>query len=79
VGDRRLSNRPLPEDKVQAEWHTYVRRLKTALSGSDVEFFKYGYFPSSPTRSQNRETRGAESLKSAYNDRERKARPPDSS
>ena len=34
-----------PMDKVQAEWHTYVRRLKTALSGSDVKFFKYGLLP----------------------------------
>jgi hypothetical protein len=32
-----------PVDKVQPEWHTYVRRLKTALSGSDVKFFKHGH------------------------------------
>jgi hypothetical protein len=34
-----------PVDKVQLEWHTYVRRLKTALSGSDAKFFKYGRLP----------------------------------
>jgi hypothetical protein len=34
-----------PVDKVQGEWHTYVRRLKTALSKGDVQFFKYGHLP----------------------------------
>ncbi len=34
-----------PVDKVQGEWHTYVRRLKTALSKDDVQFFKYGQLP----------------------------------
>ena len=29
-----------PVEQVQAEWHAYVRRLKSALSGSDLEFFK---------------------------------------
>jgi hypothetical protein len=29
-----------PMDTVQAEWHAYVRRLKAALAGSDLEFFK---------------------------------------
>ena len=29
-----------PVDTVQAEWHAYVRRLKAALAGSDLEFFK---------------------------------------
>jgi hypothetical protein len=32
-------------DKVEGEWHAYVRRLKTALAGSDVNFFKYGQLP----------------------------------
>jgi hypothetical protein len=27
-------------ETVQAEWHAYVRRLKAALAGSDLEFFK---------------------------------------
>jgi len=34
-----------PADQVQGEWHAYVRRLKTALSRSDVRFFKYGQLP----------------------------------
>lgn len=34
-----------PVDKVQAEWHDYVRRLKTALAGADVRFFKTGQLP----------------------------------
>lgn len=34
-----------PVDKVQVEWHTWVRRLKKAISGSDVKFFKYGQLP----------------------------------
>jgi hypothetical protein len=29
-----------PVETVQAEWHAYVRRLKAALAGSDLEFFK---------------------------------------
>ena len=29
-----------PVDTVQAEWHAYVRRLKAALAGNDLEFFK---------------------------------------
>ena len=29
-----------PVDTVQTEWHAYVRRLKAALAGSDLEFFK---------------------------------------
>jgi hypothetical protein len=29
-----------PVNKVQSEWHTYVRRLKAALAGSDLGFFK---------------------------------------
>jgi hypothetical protein len=29
-----------PVEKVQAEWHPYVRRLKDALAGRDLEFFK---------------------------------------
>jgi hypothetical protein len=33
-----------PLDKVQAEWHAYVRRLKLALVKGDVQFFKYGQF-----------------------------------
>jgi hypothetical protein len=34
-----------PVDKVQAEWHAYVRHLKMALSKGDVRFFKYGQLP----------------------------------
>jgi hypothetical protein len=34
-----------PVDKVQAEWHAYVRRLKAALARSDVRFFKTGQLP----------------------------------
>ena len=34
-----------PVEQVQAEWHTYVRRLKEALSGKDVRFFKSGKLP----------------------------------
>jgi hypothetical protein len=34
-----------PVDKVQAEWHAYVRRLKAALASSDVRFFKTGQLP----------------------------------
>jgi hypothetical protein len=34
-----------PVDKVQSEWHAYVRRLKAALSKGDVGFFKYGQLP----------------------------------
>ena len=29
-----------PGEAVQAEWHAYVRRLKAALAGSDLQFFK---------------------------------------
>ena len=29
-----------PVETVQPQWHAYVRRLKAALSGSDLEFFK---------------------------------------
>ncbi len=31
-----------PVDKVQGEWHAYVRRLKAALAGNDLEFLKSG-------------------------------------
>jgi hypothetical protein len=34
-----------PVDKVQSEWHDYVRRLKTAIARSDVRFFRYGQLP----------------------------------
>ncbi len=34
-----------PVDKVQVEWHDYVRRLKTAISNGDVKFFKSGQLP----------------------------------
>ena len=34
-----------PADKVQTEWHTYVRHLKAALAKSDVRFFKSGQLP----------------------------------
>jgi hypothetical protein len=27
-------------EQAQSEWHAYVRRLKAALAGSDLEFFK---------------------------------------
>jgi hypothetical protein len=36
-----------PVAKVQPEWHAYVRRLRTALSSSDVRFFKSGQLPES--------------------------------
>ena len=36
-----------PVDKVQGEWHAYVRRLKAALAGNDLEFLK------SPKRSRS--------------------------
>ena len=42
-----------PVDKVQVEWHAYVRRLKQALSSSDVRFFKYGQLPG-PTNTTSR-------------------------
>jgi hypothetical protein len=29
-----------PVDTVQAEWHAYIRRLKAALAGGDLGFFK---------------------------------------
>ena len=29
-----------PVETVQPEWHAYVRRLKAALAGRDLEFFK---------------------------------------
>ncbi|MDR3460406.1 MAG: DUF1570 domain-containing protein [Verrucomicrobiae bacterium] len=29
-----------PVDQVQTEWHDYVRRLKAALAGKDIKFFK---------------------------------------
>ena len=29
-----------PVDTVQAEWYAYVRCMKAALAGSDLEFFK---------------------------------------
>jgi hypothetical protein len=29
-----------PVETVQPEWHACVRRLKAALAGSDLEFFK---------------------------------------
>jgi len=34
-----------PVEKVQGEWHSYVRRLKAALAGTDVEFFRTGQVP----------------------------------
>ncbi|MCX6930092.1 MAG: DUF1570 domain-containing protein [Verrucomicrobia bacterium] len=34
-----------PVDKVQVEWHSYVRRLRAALAGGDVQFYKYGRLP----------------------------------
>lgn len=34
-----------PVDKVQNEWHAYIRRLKTAISKGDVRYFKYGQLP----------------------------------
>lgn len=34
-----------PVEQVQAEWHAYVRRLKAALSGKDVSYFKTGKLP----------------------------------
>ena len=29
-----------PVDTMQSEWHAYVRRLKAALAGNDLGFFK---------------------------------------
>jgi hypothetical protein len=34
-----------PVEKVQVEWHSYVRRLKAALGGGDVRLFKEGRLP----------------------------------
>jgi hypothetical protein len=34
-----------PVEKVRGEWHTYVRRLKTALATSDVNFYRDGHLP----------------------------------
>jgi hypothetical protein len=34
-----------PVEKVQAEWHSYIRRLRKAMSSSDARFFKYGRLP----------------------------------
>ncbi len=31
-----------PVEKIQGEWHAYVRQLKIAISHSDPNFFKYG-------------------------------------
>ncbi|MCX6904107.1 MAG: hypothetical protein NTW03_11665 [Verrucomicrobia bacterium] len=31
-----------PVEQVQVEWHAYVRRLKAALDGHDLQFFKSG-------------------------------------
>jgi hypothetical protein len=31
-----------PVEKIQAEWHAYVRNLRTAIATSDARFFKYG-------------------------------------
>ena len=42
-----------PVDTVQAEWHAYVRRLKAALAGSDLEFFKSGGATGPPTLRPN--------------------------
>ena len=43
-----------PADRLQAEWHAYVRRLKAVLSGNDPEFLKTGKLPdtvdSSPSK-----------------------------
>jgi hypothetical protein len=36
-----------PVDKVQDEWHAYIRRLKMAISKGDVRYFKYGLLPDS--------------------------------
>ena len=47
-----------PVDKVQEEWHAYVRRLKQALSTSDVRFFKDGQLPG-PTNTTLRHDAGA--------------------
>lgn len=46
-----------PVDKVQTEWHDYVRRLKAAIARSDVKFFKSGRLPppaDSPARAPRR-------------------------
>jgi hypothetical protein len=42
-----------PVEKVQVEWHTYVRRLKLAISKADVNFFKNGQLPELTNTLQN--------------------------
>lgn len=34
-----------PVEKVQVEWHDYVRRLKAAWTAGDVRFFRDGILP----------------------------------
>jgi hypothetical protein len=36
-----------PVETLQAEWHAYVHRLKAALAGSDLQFFKSQRHPES--------------------------------
>ena len=36
-----------PFDQVQSEWHAHVRRLKAAVAGNDLKFFKTGQLPQS--------------------------------
>ncbi len=44
-----------PLDKVQGEWHAYVRRLKRAIETRDVRYFKYGLLPELTNATPNRE------------------------
>ena len=39
-----------PIEPIQTEWHAYVRRLKAALAGNDLEFLQIN----SPTESKVR-------------------------
>ena len=41
-------------DQVQAEWHNYVRRLKSALATNDVYFLKTGTFRQTAAAQQQR-------------------------
>jgi hypothetical protein len=45
-----------PVDKVQSDWHAYVRRLKTALAIGDVRFFKTGRLPEGTNTPQKQES-----------------------
>ena len=40
-------------DKVQGEWHAYIRLLETAISKGDARYFKYGQLPEPTNPAQN--------------------------